>query len=272
MRLYIVTLWLFCIVFSANAQRTSDREYKTRRDISYLQAAETNTYRLDRCKLDIYYPAKKKDFQTLIWFHGGGLEGGEKYFPAPLLQQGFAIVAVNYRLSPQATHPAYLEDAAEAIAWIFRQIETIGGSPDKIYIGGHSAGAYLALMMALDKSYLEKYEIDANRIQGVLAISAQTNTHYTIRKEQNLPADVPVIDQYAPLNKVRKDAPFLLLITGDRELELPARYEENAHLAAVLKGMGNNNCKLIELQGFDHGTVVSPACELFLHFLANLPE
>ena len=70
-------------------------------------------------------PRIKKDFSTIVWFHGGGMEGGSKFVPRELTDQGFAVVAVNYRLSPKAKNPAYIEDAAEAVAWTFRNIESM---------------------------------------------------------------------------------------------------------------------------------------------------
>lgn len=120
----------------------------------------------------------------------------------------------------------------------FENIEEFGGDKDKIYIAGHSAGGYLCLMLNLDKSYLAKWNIDANSLAGAFPISGQTTTHYTIRKERGLPSDTPIIDKYAPSNNVRKDASPMILITGDKELEMLARYEENAHLYALLKALG----------------------------------
>lgn len=234
---------------------------KTQKDISYIHPGKTDVYKQERCKLDIHYPIGKKDFSTLVWFHGGGLEGGQKHFPKEFLDQGYAVIAVNYRLSPRAQHPAYLEDAAEAVAWTFENIEKFGGNKDKIYLAGHSAGGYICLMLNLDKSYLAKWKIDANKLAGVFPISGQTTTHYTIRKERGLPVDVPIIDKYAPSNNVRKDASPMILITGDRKLEMLARYEENAHLYALLKALGQE-VTLYEMEGFDHGDVAAPACIL----------
>lgn len=122
-------------------------------------------------------------------------------------------------------------------------------------------------MVALDKSYLAKYQIDADSIKGIIPVSGQTNTHYTIRKERGMPMDVPVVDGFAPLNKARKNIPPMLLITGDRRLEMTARYEENLLLETILKSMGNKETTLYELQGFDHGTVVAPACYLVLDWI-----
>lgn len=117
------------------------------------------------------------------------------------------------------------------------------------------------MMLNLDKSYLGKWGIDANRIAGTFPISGQTTTHYTIRKERGLPSDIPIIDKYAPSNNVRKDASPMILITGDKELEMLARYEENAHLYALLKALGQK-VTFYEMEGFDHVSVAAPACIL----------
>ncbi|MDR1369440.1 MAG: alpha/beta hydrolase [Dysgonamonadaceae bacterium] len=261
MRLILLNLIIWLCVVGVSAQ-----EYNIQRDIPYVVKTEVDVYKSERCKLDIYYPTGKAGFKTVVWFHGGGLEGGSKGIPNELKGKGIAVVTVNYRLSPHAKNPAYIEDAAEAIAWVFNNIGSFGGDPNLVYISGHSAGGYLALMAGLDKSYLEKYGIDANKIKGLIPISGQTNTHYTIRKERGLPQELPLVDNYSPLNHAKKDLPPVLLITGDRQLEMTARYEENAHLAAVLKALGNN-VTLCELQGFDHGTVCSPGCSLLIEWL-----
>lgn len=254
MRKYLSFI-LLLIGLTLQAQET----YKTVKDISYIPAGETDGYRKERCKLDVYYPVGKKGFPTIVWFHGGGLEGGGKHVPEMFMNQGFAVVAVNYRLSPKAQNPAYTEDAAAAVAWAYKHIEEYGGSPRRVFVTGHSAGGYLTLMVGLDKSYLQEYGVDADSIAAYLPISGQTVTHFTIRKERSLPEGIPVIDQYAPCNKARKDTPPFVLITGDRNLEMADRYEENALLASVLKNIGNKKVSLYELQGFDHGQVYVPA-------------
>ncbi len=261
MRLFFINVILWFCVAGVFAQ-----EYDIRKDISYTSTSETDAYKLERCKLDIYFPKDKKDFKTIVWFHGGGLEGGDKFIPEELKEKGIAVVAVNYRLSPRAKNPAYIEDAAEAVAWVIKSIASYGGNPHQVYVSGHSAGGYLTLMVGMDKSYLAKYNVDADMIKGLIPISGQTNTHYTIRQERGLSREIPLIDSFSPLNQVRKDLPPVLLISGDRQLEMTARYEENAHLAAVLKSM-DNDVILCELQGFDHGTVCASGCSLLLEWL-----
>ena len=264
MRKYLSFI-LLLIGLTLQAQET----YKTVKDSSYIPAGETDGYRKERCKLDVYYPVGKKGFPTIVWFHGGGLEGGGKHVPEMFMNQGFAVVAVNYRLSPKAQNPAYTEDAAAAVAWAYKHIEEYGGSPRRVFVTGHSAGGYLTLMVGLDKSYLQEYGVDADSIAAYLPISGQTVTHFTIRKERSLPEGIPVIDQYAPCNKARKDTPPFVLITGDRNLEMADRYEENALLASVLKNIGNKKVSLYELQGFDHGQVYVPGCCLVANYIRN---
>ena len=264
MRKYLSFI-LLLIGLTLQAQET----YKTVKDISYIPAGETDGYRKERCKLDVYYPVGKKGFPTIVWFHGGGLERGGKHVPEMFMNQGFTVVAVNYRLSPKAQNPAYTEDAAAAVAWAYKHIEEYGGSPRRVFVTGHSAGGYLTLMVGLDKSYLQEYGVDADSIAAYLPISGQTVTHFTIRKERSLPEGIPVIDQYAPCNKARKDTPPFVLITGDRNLEMADRYEENALLASVLKNIGNKKVSLYELQGFDHGQVYVPGCCLVANYIRN---
>lgn len=263
----IFFLFMLCI-FALQAQNS----YRTDKNISYILPTETDAYRKERCKLDVYYPTDKKNVPTIVWFHGGGLESGNKHMPEELMNKGFALVAVNYRLSPKAKNPAYIEDAAAAVAWAFNNIEKFGGNKERIFVSGHSAGGYLSLILAMDKKYLSAYGVDADKVAAYLPISGQTVTHFTIRKERGLPDGVPVIDEYAPTNKARKDTAPIVLITGDRNLEMADRWEENALLASVLKNMGNKRVSLYELQGFDHGQVAGPGCYLIANYVRKFDK
>ena len=177
----------------------------------------------EQCRLDLYHPVGQTGFATVVWFHGGGLTGGNRSVPSQLKDQGIAVAAVEYRLHPTVTCPAYIEDAAAAVAWVFKHVRQFGGNPDRIYVAGHSAGGYLTAMVGLDKRWLAKYDIDANRIAGLIPLSGQMITHFTIRKERGISAKQPIIDEFAPLFHVRPDAPPLVLLTGDRELEMLGR-------------------------------------------------
>ena len=257
---------LILTAFALLAQNSQAQDYKTEKDILYRTAkeAQNDDYIAERCRLDLYYPADSKDFTTVVWFHGGGITSGNKFIPEKLKEQGIAVVAVNYRLSPKVKCPVYIEDAAAAVAWTFRNIAKFGGDPAKIVISGHSAGGYLTSMVGLDKKWLNEFGIDANNIAMLIPFSGHTITHMTIRKERGIPDSQPVVDEFAPLYHVRSDAPPLILITGDRELEMLGRYEENAYMWRMMKIAGHTKTKLYELDSFNHGRMASPAFEVLL--------
>ena len=233
------------------------QEYRTVKDISYT--LKDNVYALERLKLDVYYPEGQKDRPVVVWFHGGGLEAGQKEIPNELRGRGYVVVGVNYRLLPKVHVSATLDDAAEAVAWVFRHAVEYGGSVRKIFVTGHSAGGYLSMMLCLNKAWLAKYDVDADSVAAYIPFSGQAITHYNVRKMQNIKPLQPTIDEYAPLYWVRKDCPPFILICGDRELELYGRYDENQYLARMMKLVGHQATTLYELQGFDHGTMVHPA-------------
>jgi len=246
------------------------QQYETKTDIPYRTGDDLTPYMRERCKLDLYYPVGAKEFPTVVWFHGGGLRGGNKSVPSELKGKGLAVVAVNYRLFPKVKAPAYIEDAAASVAWTFKNIATYGGSPERIFVSGHSAGGYLTSMIGLDKRWLKAYDIDADRIAGLIPYSGHTITHFTPREERGIGGKQPVVDDLAPLYHVRKDAPPILLITGDRNLEMWGRYEENAYLWRMMKVVGHPDTVLYELDGYDHGGMAGPAHPLLLKFVKRV--
>jgi acetyl esterase/lipase len=187
------------------------------------------------------------------------------------MEKGVCIVAVNYRLSPKVKAPIYIDDAAAAVSWVFKNVADLGGDPSLIFVSGHSAGGYLASMIGLDKSWLNKYDIDADSIAGLIPFSGHAITHFTIREERGIPGTQPIVDSLAPLYHVRPDAPPLLLITGDRELELLGRYEENAYLMRMMKIAGHKETTLYELDGYGH-SMTEPAFPLLLKEVQRIKE
>ncbi len=269
-----LAVWLAAAQMPVAAQSPSDSKPaqidETTKDIPYGEADARDEYKKQRRKLDLYVPRGAKDFVTIVWFHGGGLTGGSKSIPKGLQEKGFAIVAPNYRLSPRAKSPAYVEDAAAAVAWTFENIEQYGGSKSKIVVGGISAGGYLSLMIGLDKSWLSKHGIDPDSIAALVPVSGQTITHFTVRAENGIPETRPVIDEMAPLFHVRKDAPPMLLVTGDPEMEMLGRAEENAYLARMMKIAGHTRTTLYRLEGFDHGGIGEASLPLVVKFVREL--
>ena len=264
-RLYVLAILLcFFVSFFATDIYAQEAKYKVVSEVSYTTSKEP--YSLERCKLDVYYPENMKDFITIVWFHGGGLTGGNKEIPSYLKDKNIAVVAVNYRLSPRAKVGEIINDAADAVKWTFDNIEQMGGSKKKIVVAGYSAGAYLTLMLGLNQEYLNKRALDPKDLFGLVSFSAQTITHYTARKEKGIDELHPTIDELAPLYWVRKNIPRILLLTGGRELEMMGRYEENAYLLRMLKLHGNSNVELHELEGYGHN-MDYPAYPLLINAL-----
>ena len=245
--------------------------YLEENDILYRNG-EITEYMRERCRLDVYYPKDEEGFSTVIWFHGGGLRAGNKSIPGSLKKQGFAVVAVNYRLFPKVKSPAYIDDAAAAAAWVFNHIEKYGGDVKRIFISGHSAGGYLTSMIGLDKSYLQKYGVDANSIAALIPFSGHTITHFTVREERGINGTQVVVDELAPIFHIRKDAPPLILITGDRELEMLGRYEENAYMYRMMKVIGHENTLVYEMDGFNHGGMANPAFYILRDYIKNFSK
>jgi len=270
MKKFFVLAFTFFLGISISAQKI---EYATQLNLPYYNDSinKSDTYIKERCVLDVYYPKNSPGFATVIWFHGGGLTSGNKELPEALKNQGIAVISVNYRLGPKVIAPKYIEDAAAAVAWAFKNILNFGGDPSLIFVSGHSAGGYLVSMVGLDKKWLQAEGIDANKIAGLIPLSGQAITHFLVRKERGIPETQPVIDEYAPLFHVRADAPPLLLITGDRELEMLGRYEENAYLMRMMKIVGHKDTTLYELDGFGHN-MTEPAFPLLLNEVRRISK
>ncbi len=269
-----IAVWLMAVPFPSlrAADETAATSYRTERDVLYRAdvAGPDADYMRRRCLLDLYHPVGEKGFATIVWFHGGNLEGGERFIPRAMTEQGFAVAAATYRLSPHVKCPVYIEDAAAAVAWVFHHIGEFGGDPDRIFVAGHSAGGYLTSMVGLDKRWLAADGIDANRIAGLFPFSGQCVTHSTIRKERGLSEVLPIIDEFAPLAHGRADAPPLILITGDRDLDIVGRYEENAYLRRVMQAAGHQQTFLYELEGCTHNTMVEPAASVLVTHIRDL--
>jgi acetyl esterase/lipase len=230
-------------------------------------------YRAERCKLDVSIPDKAADekLPTIVWFHGGGLSAGEKHVIEDFTNHKIIVVAVNYRLFPKANKPDFIEDAAAAVAWTFANIEKHGGEKSKIYVAGHSAGGYLSMMVGMNPQYLARHELKNTDIAALFPISGQATTHFAIvaaaqaeqgkSRPENFRRDNPIlVDEYAPLRYTDQKLPPIHLLCGDPKLEWPARVEENALMAAMIRTVTNHN--VIEFRSFentDHGSCLAPS-------------
>jgi acetyl esterase/lipase len=225
----------------------------------YREGPTLTDYERERCRLDLYLPEGEHGYATLVWFHGGSLTAGAKTDAAQLGRRlaaaGIAVAAVNYRLSPRAHFPAYVEDAAAAVAWVRGHVAEHGGDANRVFVGGHSAGGYLTLMVGMDARYLARFGLKLDAIAGLVPVSGQTMTHYTVREERGLPQDVVIADDAAPVHFARESLPPLLLVWASDDL--PTRAEENSYLAALIRAAGRTRLTTSVMPHRDHGTIVS---------------
>jgi acetyl esterase/lipase len=251
-------------------------------EITYKSGDALTEYEKSRCKLDLYLPASGSDFPALVWFHGGGLTGGSKddastkHIAESFARLGVATAAVNYRLSPKATYPAYLDDAAAAFAWVKMHAAEQHIDPAHVFVGGHSAGGYLTYMLGLDERWLKPYHLAPRAIAGLIPVSGQVMTHYTVREERGI-KDHNIIsaDDAAPINHLHKETPPFLILYADKDM--PARREENLYLAAALRATGNSRVRQLQIDDRTHGSIAGdmvhpgdPATTAILHFMADV--
>lgn len=178
--------------------------------------------------LNIYLP-ETEEFAVVLYFHGGGLEAGdksdEKIFFEYMVSHGIAVVSANYRMYPNFKYPDFLIDAADATAWVFNNIEKYGKIKD-IYVGGSSAGGYISQMLCFDEKWLSKYGIKSADFSGFILDAGQPTCHYNVLRERGLDTRRVIVDDSAPLYHIDagKQFPPMLIIVSDNDMQ--NRYEQ----------------------------------------------
>ncbi|NJM50341.1 MAG: alpha/beta hydrolase [Sphingomonadales bacterium] len=217
----------------------------------------------DRQKLDIYTPVKAaanaKPAAVLIFFHGGSWRDGERagyaFLGRAFAARGFVTVIADYRKIPAVRFPAFVEDSADAISWTARNIGQYGGDPDQIFVMGHSAGAHIAMMAALDPQWLARNGMKTDVVKGVIGLAGPYDF---------LPFDSGSAAEYAlgqwkkpeetqPITYARADTPPLLLLTGDQDTTVKPR-NSRALNDAIMKAGGVSESKIYP--GVDHTDII----------------
>lgn len=256
-------LWLAIGLSEAQYDLPPRDKAIVQRNIAYVdKAADPEVVK--SCRLDLYLPALKEGATCplVVWCHGGGLTGGDKSdgdaLGMQLLHSGIAMASVNYRLSPVVKYPVYAEDVAASVAWLQKNVvePRLHG---KLFIGGHSAGAYLSGLLAMDDRYLNKQGVSPELMGGAILLSGQVLTHFTVRAERGLPESTITSDDAAPAYYSRKVTMPLLLMVGDNDW--PSRLEENQYFAAVLKSLGNTRWEFHVMKERNHGSIYSSLSE-----------
>ena len=253
------------------ARRSAGVNTETKWDIPYYPAGMlTDPSAQKQCRMDFRYPKACPGFRTLVWLHAGGLTVGARHFVA-LADTNIAQIAVSYRLLGKGASRGEdcIEDAAAAVAWALDHIAEFGGDPKRVYVAGHSAGAYLSMMVGMDPRWLGKWNHRPTDLAGIVPISGQTTAHFNVRKfsGDTDPQFLPKIDELSALRYVGRDLPPILSICGQPPFEWEARAEENRLLIASCKAFGHPNARYVELPFADHNRACMcgiPYLELFI--------
>lgn len=196
-----------------------------------------------RQKLDVYVPRRPlKDAPVVVFFYGGswnsGARGDYAFVGEALESRGIVAVLADYRLYPQVRYPLFLEDSARAVAWTRAHIRKFSGNPQRLYLMGHSSGAYNAAMLALDPGLLNAVGMSPEDLSGWIGLAGPYD-FLPIENPQVRPVffwpDSP--PQSQPINHVRSGEPPALLIAATKDnLVNPAR--NTAGLARKLREAG----------------------------------
>ena len=193
-------------------------------------------------RLDVYLPEGER-FPVLVYFHGGGIETGDKtngaecFFPY-LVKQGIAVVSANYRMYPRAVYPEFVRDAAAAVAWTKKHMGEYGEC-EGLFVGGSSAGGYLSMMLCFDSSYLASHRMKPSDVNGYVHDAGQPTTHFNVLRERGMDTRRAIVDEAAPLYHVKagQSYPPMLFIVSDNDMA--CRYEQTMLLLSTLSHMGD---------------------------------
>lgn len=250
----------------------------------------------ERHVLDVYTPMVESDrlLPVIFWIHGGGWQAGDKsdvgLKPQVTTERGFVFVSTNYRLLPEVTMDVLIDDVARSLGWVHRNIAKHGGDPQRIIVGGHSAGAQLAALLCTDQRYIEKHGVSLKALRGCIPVDGDTydipkiimtaehrqtlygGKMFTFGHRQKFGNDPEKHVDFSAVTHVVADKdipPFLLLyFSGNPDTRAQAHQLESvlkdAGIAALAFGKGNTNHSQLNN---DLGKPDDPATEQFYRFL-----
>jgi acetyl esterase/lipase len=216
-----------------------------------------------RQKLDLYAPERASDAPVVLFTYGGSWRQGERaqyrFLAERLVARGFVVAIADYRLAPAARYPAFVEDFALAAAWVLANAGRHGGDPARLTLLGHSAGAYNALVVALDPRWMAAAGADRARLSRVVALAPPTGAELQRSRffsELFAAADPPGSAWPIRLAANARAAPPITLVAGEADMVI-RRSDVRALEAAIRRGGGQVD--LVEIEGAGHIGLVSDA-------------
>ncbi len=191
---------------------------------------------------------------VLLFVHGGSWNSGDPdyygFVARALAPEGLLVAKSGYRLGEEGRFPAMLEDTADAVSWLRENAARHGGDPDRIYLAGHSAGAYNVVQVALEKRWLAERGIPEGVIKGVIGIAGPYD-FYPFDSDSTKAAFgfAPDPEATQPVNFVRGDAPPMLLATGTLDTTVKPR---NTRALAKASAAVGSSVETRFYEGVDH--------------------
>lgn len=217
-----------------------------------------------RQKLDVYRPGKQAAGAPMVVFlYGGGWRSGDRrdyrFAAEAFTSRGYVTVIPDYRLYPNVTFPAFVEDAAKAVKWATEHAAEFGADPKRIYLVGHSAGAHIVTLLAMDETYLREAGVDRSTIR---AVGALAGPYDLVAGGEYAPAFMrPGTTESdplsAPIARATGDGPPLLLIQGTRDSYIAPR--ANERMAEVVREKGGRATAITYRNGSHADNVLSLA-------------
>ena len=252
-----LAFWIALQVNSVALLDTIDRVTGGTRDVERvarvrLGDAPTQTLSLYRAR-QTATPAP-----MLLFVHGGSWDWGDPrdygFVARSLAPEGFVVALAGYRLGEEGRYPAMLEDTAQAIGWLHANAAQYGGDPERIYLAGHSAGAYNVVQVALEPRWLAAEGVPASAIRGVVGMAGPYD-FFPFDKDSTHAAFGGAPDPAAtqPINHVSPQAPSMLLLTGSEDTTVKPR--NTRALAAALEAAGVP-VETHYYEGLDHSDVL----------------
>lgn len=225
-----------------------------------LAAGPVKLGEAERQRLYVWRPKEPSDaaLPVVVWIHGGGWNAGDPadyaFIGRNLAQQGYITVVAGYRLVPGGVYPAMLEDGAAAVAWTYRNIAAHGGDPEKIALMGHSAGAYNAVLLGLDRRWLGREGLPDNVVDAVVGLAGPYDIFpFTSDSTRAAFGDWSRPEDVDAFTYVRDDAPPMLLATGNTDSVVDPRH--SSELAAALTEAGGT-AQAISFEGMGHAGIL----------------
>jgi acetyl esterase/lipase len=252
-----MSMWLLAaaLLLGAAADVASVRVV---RDVAYI--ADSHQAQ-GKDKLDLYLPQGRPGSPVVVWIHGGALQEGDRTQEAAIGRRfaaaGLAAAVVSYRLSPAVSHPVHVQDVAASVGWVKRHVAEHGGDPRRIFLAGHSAGAYLAALLATDERYLAAHGVAPRDIRGVVPVSG----FFWVERAGVAPdrpktvwgTDPQVWIDASPAHHLRAALPPMLILYADGDEAW--RRQQNVEMAQALKDAASPPVDLVQIPGRSHMSI-----------------